>query len=90
MSRDAANSSKSIDASERLFAVSAHGEKLELFSLSSGLTTAIDPAVRHAQPIAGSEHLRSASGQTVRQTRPGVFVVAGSAIEYERVIPDLD
>lgn len=76
--------------SERFVAISRCGETLEVFSLGSGLTSAIDPAVIRAQPFAGSENFRCASGEQVRQTRPGVFVVVGSDVEYERVMDDPD
>ena len=84
------STTKVSEVSERFIAISRCGEKLEIFTLGSGLTTAIDPAVIHVQPFAGSENFRCASGQQVRQTRPGVFVVVGSDVEYERVMDDHD
>ncbi len=76
--------------SERFVAISGTGEKLEIVALGSGLIAAIDPTVTHAQPFAGSDHFLSASGQQVRQTRPGVFMVIGSDVEYERVMDGHD
>lgn len=74
--------------SEHFFAISDSGGKLEIVSLGSGLTAAIDPSVTHAQPFAGADHFRSVSGQSVRQTRPGVFKVIGSDVEYERIVDE--
>lgn len=71
--------------SQKFIAVSESGERLEIFELASGLTSAINPASISAQPFGGSDLFRTASGQQVRQTRPGVFTVAGSDVEYERV-----
>ena len=90
MIRGAAEIPKTSEVSKSFLAISGHGEKLQIFTLASGLTPAIDPAVIGAQPFAGSEHFRSASGQQIRQTRPGVFMVLGSDVEYERVMDDHD
>lgn len=76
--------------SEHFIAISHSGEKLEIVSLGSGLTAAIDPSVTHAQPFAGTEHFRTVSGQPLRQTRPGVFKLIGSDVEYERVMDEHD
>lgn len=76
--------------SEHFVAVSSTGETLEIFALGSGLTSAIYPSVTHANPFAGSEHFRSASGQQVRQTRPGVFMVVDCDVEYGRVMDQAD
>lgn len=72
--------------SEKFTAVSEAGDELEIFELASGLTSAINPSEFSAQPFGGSDLFRTASGQQVRQTRPGVFTVTGSDVEYERVL----
>lgn len=72
----------------RFIAISASGDELELFELGSGLIAPIDPSHTNAQPFEGSDVFKTASGQDVHQTRPGVFVVVGSDVEYERVADD--
>ena len=73
--------------SERFIAKSHSGEELEIFELGSGLVSSIDPAAVGTNPFSDSGQFRGADGQQVRQTRPGVFRVVGSDVEYERV-PD--
>ncbi|MFZ2235384.1 MAG: hypothetical protein WBP11_09905 [Dokdonella sp.] len=74
--------------SERFIAKSSTGEELEIFVLGSGLISSIDPAVASANPFSDSGQFRGADGQQVRQTRPGVFRIVGSNVEYERVPED--
>lgn len=71
----------------RFRAISAGGQVLEIFELGSGLVAAIDPAHTDAHPFEGSDVFRTRSGQKVHQSRPGVFVIEGSAVEYQR-LPD--
>lgn len=75
--------------SERFIAKSHSGEELEIFELGSGLVPSIDPAVVSTNPFSDSGQFRGADGQEVRQTRPGVFRLVGSDVDYERV-PDED
>lgn len=72
----------------RLRVVSACGSELDIYQLSSGLSAAINPAHRDALPFEGSDIFKTASGVDVHQCRPGVFVVAGSSTEYQRIAAD--
>ncbi len=74
--------------SERFIAKSQTGDELEIFELGSGLIATIDPAAVSANPFSDSGQFRGADGQQVRQTRPGVFRVVGSDVEYVRVTDD--
>lgn len=71
--------------SERFIARSQGGEELEIFELCSGLVSSIDPVAIGTSPFSDSGQFRGADGQQVRQTRPGVFRLIGSDVEYERV-----
>lgn len=73
---------------KRFTATNASGDVLEIFELASGLIAPIDPADGHAQPFEGSDLFKTATGQDVHQVRPGVFVVVGSDVEYDRVADD--
>ena len=70
----------------RFQAISDNGDVLAIHELASGLIAAIDPSRTDAQPFEGSDVFMTASGQHVHQTRPGVFVVEGSDVEYQRVV----
>lgn len=72
---------------EHFIAKSETGEELEIFVIGSGLISSIDPAVLSANPFSDSGRFRGTDGQQIRQTRPGVFRLVGSDVEYERV-PD--